>query len=171
MLIMSRWPFYDPEGSFWEKVDRTGGEDACWIWIRSVDTSGYGALKVGGKKVNAHRYSYELTYGAIPEGMEICHKCNNRLCVNPNHLYAGTRRQNVADMIAAGNFGLRTPSPKRGTDNYHAVLTEVEVLDIYERAWSGESQVQIAREYSVSKHTISAIKHGKSWQHLTKHKR
>jgi hypothetical protein len=168
---MPRWPSYDPEGSFWEKVDRSGGKDACWIWTRYADTNGYGALKVWGKKVTAHRYSYELAYGQVPEGMEVCHRCNERLCVNPGHLYAGTRQQNVADMIAAGNSGLRPPPPKQGSDHPSAVLTEAEVIDIYQRAWSGGSQIQIAQEYGVSKHTISDIKHGKSWHHLTKHKR
>jgi hypothetical protein len=168
---MPRWPFHDPEGSFWEKVDRTGGEDACWIWMRCVDTNGYGALKVWSKKVTAHRYSYELAYGLVPEGLEVCHRCNQRLCVNPRHLYAGTRQQNVADMIAAGTSGLRPPPVKQGVDHPYATLTEAEVLDIYQRAWSGESQIQIAREYGVSKYTVSDIKHGKSWQHLTKHKR
>jgi HNH endonuclease len=162
-----RRSFYDPEGSFWEKVDRTHGEDGCWIWTRAT-RAGYGHLKVGRKGVSAHRYSYELAYGSIPEDMIICHRCNQRLCVNPKHLYAGTYKDNIQDLIAAG-MHTSMPPASRGEANGQAVLTEDEVLDIYERAWSGESGKSLAKEYGVNKRTISNIKHGVNWAWLTGH--
>jgi HNH endonuclease len=170
-LIIPRRQHYDPEGSFWEKVDRSGGNDACWIWTRAVDMNGYGALKVWGKKVNAHRYSYELAYGRVPEDKIVCHRCNERLCVNPQHLYAGTYKDNAKDMIAAGTYRAEQPPRRPGESNGQSILTEGQVLEIYRRAWDGEKQTQIAAEYGIDKRTVTDIKYGRSWAWLTGAKR
>jgi hypothetical protein len=163
--------FFDHEGAFWSKVDRSAGNEACWMWLRAVDTSGYGVLKVWGRKVSAHRYSYELAYGPIPEGMLVCHHCNNRLCVNPRHLYAGTSQQNVRDAIGAGTFSYAPrKGGKAGEQNPSARLSENEVLDIYHRAWAGESLRKIAAEYGISHAVVYNIKVGKKWATVTKHK-
>ena len=163
--------FFDHEGAFWSKVDRSAGETACWIWMRAVDSSGYGALKVRGRKLNAHRYSYELHYGTIPDGLDVCHRCNTRLCVNPAHLYVGTRKQNVADSIAAGTYHFLSGggANQKGEKNPHATLTNEEVLEIYQRAWSGERLQKIADDYGIVKSVVVRIKHGERWAHITKH--
>lgn len=79
----------------------------CWLWVASLQSSGdkdgRGAICVDGKSRFAHRVSYELHKGPIPASRYICHRCNNTLCVNPDHLYAGTQKDNVRDMIAAGH--------------------------------------------------------------------
>lgn len=88
---------------FWQKVD-TSGE--CWAWTGGRDKDGYGCIKLSRsrKQVGAHRYSYELFYGAIPDDAVICHTCDNPGCVNPAHLYAGTHKTNAEDKMARGRW-------------------------------------------------------------------
>lgn len=89
---------------FWLKVDVRGAND-CWLWTASVDTSGYGwGISVNrSRRITAHRYSWMLKNGPIPRGMIICHKCNTPRCVNPKHLYAGTHKDNMRDLLSSGN--------------------------------------------------------------------
>lgn len=88
---------------FWLKVRKSEG---CWIWQGIIDKRpdhGYGWFKFGGKwRVRAHRFSWEITYGNIPDGMLICHKCDVRACVRPEHLFLGTSRDNAKDMTKKG---------------------------------------------------------------------
>ena len=101
------WRKFDPEGAFWSKVDRTGGPNACWPWLAAEDSNGYGAVKWGGKKQNAHRVALELKLGRpLGDRMLACHsrECTTRLCCNPAHLREGTSRDNVEDMHATGGF-------------------------------------------------------------------
>ena len=83
---------------FWEKVDIKGTGE-CWNWVAAIDTSEYGAFKYNGKKVNSHRMAWFLTYGDFPD-LLVLHSCDNRKCCNPNHLFLGTYRDNVKDMIS-----------------------------------------------------------------------
>lgn len=82
---------------FWSKVDRLGS-DECWIWTGYRMYAGYGEMAFLGRKIGAHRFSYLLHSGPLGDGKCICHKCCNRLCVNPRHLYQGTYRDNWLDM-------------------------------------------------------------------------
>lgn len=171
-----RWGFrHDPEGSFWSKVDRSGGPDACWEWTAFVDNNGYGALKVGGKKTTAHRYSLELALDRpIRSGMLVCHRCNNRTCVNPSHLYEGTPKQNVADMIRDGTRHRQPGNTQYINDaglNRHSGLTDDQILTIYHRARSGETSRALGREYGISHSMVTAIATGYRWSSLTGHKR
>jgi hypothetical protein len=80
-------------------VQKTSG---CWLWTASLTSTGYGQMMVHGKKQKAHRVSWEIHHGPIPDGMCVCHACHNPRCVKPEHLYLGTQSDNVADMKASG---------------------------------------------------------------------
>jgi len=87
---------------FWEKVE-VKGDDECWPWKASqVGTTGYGQFRLNEQKPRAHRIAWFIANGTIPEGLKICHSCDNTLCCNPAHLWAGTQKENIRDMISKG---------------------------------------------------------------------
>lgn len=135
----------------------------CWLWLGAPTFRGYGEIKVWitdkiKRSQRAHRVSWTLFRGPIPPGMVVCHHCDNRACVNPDHLFLGTQLDNVRDMIKKN----RQVNPV-GTRNSSAVLTESQVLEIRD---SNEPQGVLAARYGVCDANISAIKTRKSWKHL-----
>jgi hypothetical protein len=90
------------EERFFQKVNKT---DSCWLWTGAVNSRGYGSIGVAGKTTSAHRLSYLWFKGEIPEGMFVCHTCDIRACVNPEHLWVGTNSDNMKDMIAKDRHG------------------------------------------------------------------
>lgn len=139
----------------------------CWVWKRSKNKqTGYGAC-VGPKpkqQNTAHRLSYELYYGEIPSGLHVCHRCDNPPCCNPAHLFLGTVRDNMQDMIAKGraNHEGKHPNPAGRK------LSESQVKEIKIKILSGkQTLISIAKEYNINISSIKRIKKGESWENIT----
>ena len=136
--------------------------DGCWEWIGSRSSTGYGNIRCPtASRVmvrNAHRLSYEFFVGPIPPGLFVCHKCDNRGCVNPDHLFVGTCADNSADMVAKGRS-------VHGERNRKARLTAKQIAEIRRLyAAGGITQEQIGEMYGVSGSHICGIVKGKFWK-------
>lgn len=147
-----------PEQRFWPKVQKT---DGCWLWTAGQAGDGYGAFGLNRRAIRAHRYSWELFYGPVPNGMNVLHKCDTPSCVRPEHLFLGTQTDNIADMVAKG----RQRAP-RGTQRPNAKLTADDVQQIRHRIVLGEKDRAIADTYGVRPGLIWLIRHGHAWAHL-----
>lgn len=138
--------------AFEKRVER--GAD-CWLWTGYIRPNGYGSLKLGKRNFQAHQLSVILDGRAIPPGMDVCHHCDNRRCVNPAHLYVGTRSQNMADCITRGRH-----NKPAGEKHPRCKLSDAEVARIRQRAAAGEGLNALGREYRVHGATISRLVRG-----------
>lgn len=139
---------------FLRNVDAVGFDHkACWPWKGTGKGNGYGTANVGGRYMSAHRRAYELFRGPIPEGHEVCHSCDNRWCVNPDHLFTGTHAENMADCKSKG----RTSG---GTRKH---LREGQVQEVKRRLLAGISPRTIAQHMDINYHTVTAIMGGRSY--------
>lgn len=137
-------------------------EGGCWVWT-AADNHRYGLISNGSKMLKAHRVSYEIHVGQIPEGLVVMHSCDNPLCVNPEHLSVGTQLDNIRDRDMKGR---QVPNMPAGSSNGMHKLTETEVLSIRRLRSAGWSHSAIAERFGVSRSCISAILSGKRWAHL-----
>lgn len=144
---------------FWKHVEKT---ESCWLWTASKNPNGYGQIRHGDRPVLAHRVSWEIHNGPIPDGVEVCHNCpggDNPACVNPSHLFLGDHADNMQDSVQKG----RTNRGERAT---YSKLTEIQVAEMRRRYAIGDiSQSELANEYGISQSTVTEIIRGVIWSH------
>lgn len=152
--LWRRGPKLKPiEGRFWSKVKKS---DGCWMWLGSKDSTGYGRIGAGGRQRSsllAHRVSWQVNLGEIPEGKCVLHRCDNPSCVNPAHLFLGSNRDNSQDALAKGRLGTNK-------------LTDRKVVNIRRRAAEGERHAKLAEDYGVSAVTIFNVVTRRTWKHI-----
>ncbi len=151
---------------FEAKVDRSNGPDRCWWWTASITGGGYGQIgrgRLGDGNALSHRVAYELDVGPIPDGMQVLHRCDNKLCCNPAHLFLGTQLDNIHDMDAKGRDNRVGP---RGERAGLAKLTDAEVLEIRALYTANARQVDLAARFRVGQSTISSIVRRSTWAHI-----
>lgn len=148
--------------NFWSKVNLTADENRCWEWQGGLSDRGYGHFTVtaNNKSRNwrAHRYAWFLIYGVEPK-LFLLHSCDNRKCVNPNHLREGTHKENMQDMVNRNR-------QSKGVDCHSAKLTPDDVLKIRNRVSKGESQNAVARDLKITQYLVWAIVHKTLWRHV-----
>lgn len=138
--------------------DKFTKSDGCWEWNAYKNPKGYGAFSFNGRQRLAHRIAYQLYVGEIPDGLFVCHHCDNPRCINPSHLFLGTVSDNNRDR---GNKG-------RGKDQYGekhccSKLTSAQVIEIRAKYSEGTTQVNLAKEFGVGQAAISKIICGRTW--------
>lgn len=184
------------EENFWKKVNKDGPVPEhkpelgpCWVWTRCLNHNGYGEFQYFGKRTHTHRVSWLLAHGPIPDGMLVCHACDNPACVNPEHLWLGTHKQNAQDAKSKGrlpvgdNHYSRTNPEKlargdrtrlgrnpelaiRGDAHVLTKIPDAEVPNIHARYRAGEPMTAIAATYNCDPSNIALIVKGKSRKHL-----
>jgi len=147
---------------FWDKVDKKSEND-CWEFMSHRDKDGYGIFTIRHKNIKAHRFSYILAYGKIPEGLLIRHfVCDNPCCVNPNHLLTGTNADNSRDCISKNRH-------VKGEDVNTCKLTEKDVLKIRQLYAERDISVKdLSNMFGVDRHQILNAATGRSWKHVDK---
>jgi len=145
------------EELFWQKINKND-PNGCWIWTAGTFPSGYGKFEgTQRKQWQAHRFSWTIVNGPIPEGVSICHHCDIPKCVNPDHLFLGSVKDNMQDAARKGRMS-------RGEDHPNVTLTEVEVAEIF---LSTKTSRELANIYLVGRRTIRDIKDGYTWTWIT----
>lgn len=147
------------EQRLWGRVEKRGPDD-CWEWQGNRDSRGYGRFRLEGKSIGVHRAAYILTHGPISADRVVCHRCDNPACCNPAHLFLGTTKDNVQDMIQKGRDAMV------GSANSNAKLTEPDVIRIREMAQTGMTYQAIADHFNVTISLIGKVVTRRMWNHV-----
>jgi hypothetical protein len=140
-------------------IAKTVASGECLLWTGSLNARGYGEFWFRGAPERAHRASWVLAFGDIPLGMFVCHHCDNRRCVRPDHLFLGTPADNSADMVAKGR-------QNRGERQHAARLAAAQVREIRTLLSGGHSRATVAMRFGVTTATIRGIHIGMTWRHV-----
>ena len=153
--------FQESIPEFWNLVSKKSDTE-CWEWLGCKHDEGYGRFRSDGKFISAHKFSYALHFGDIPEGLCVCHKCDNPPCCNPNHFFLGTKKDNSNDRDVKGRN-----VNKRGEENGSSKLKEQQVLEIRASYIPFKCTVRkLASTYNVSAATIKLVIARKRWSHI-----
>lgn len=156
---------------FFEKIDKGVDDDkCCWIWKGSRSGSGYGQFWNGKRNIPAHRF---LVVDFMPEGKEACHQCDNKLCVRPDHIFIGTRSDNMQDCVSKGRLrpqngfiAMLKVRNQRGSRNHECKLTEAQAIEAKNCSRVRGAATALAKRFGVSLTVICDIRDGKRWVHL-----
>lgn len=144
--------------AFWEKVDKRG-PDECWLWKGAKQRAGYGHFRTPeGKTITSSRFAWVLANGAIPDGMHALHRCDNRACVNPAHIFLGSHTQNMADCKAKGRH-------TKGEQTKRNKITERQARDVLAQKGRAKAD-ELAHTLGVTPGAIHAIWRGDAWSHI-----
>lgn len=159
--------YRNPEARFWRRVDRNGPIHstlgACWVWTGGKFDNSYGAIYVDGKSKKAHHFSWTYHYGPFSSALCVLHKCDNPSCVNPHHLFLGSKADNSTDMVRKGR-------QTKGEQHSRAKVTEEMVKVIRsEYVWrsSTHGTYGLAKKYGLSQYCIMSIIQRKTWKHVS----
>lgn len=157
----------DPKILFWRHVQKT---EKCWLWTGngSGPKGVYGGFNNRGKKIKAHRFSWEMHYGSIPAGLNVLHSCDTPRCVNPAHLFLGTMKDNTQDMVQKGRHYTVT-KPEfilRGSQIGQARFSEKQVFQLRRLRLKGVSYHRMAKWVGMNRSTLRRAVNGESWAHV-----
>lgn len=147
------------EEAFWANV-KVGASDECWEWQSKSIAAGYGLIWACGEHITAHRFSYEIHNGPIPDGLDVLHGCDNKLCANPRHLRVGTARDNIRDAIDRGRVWDESGA------HVGAKLSAADIPIIRQLASEGWEYRAIAERFNVDPANIGQIVRGQTWKHI-----
>lgn len=154
------------EERFWSKVDKNGPtmphmSTCCWVWTSECVNKGYGRMKYGTVRQLAHRISWELKNGPIPKDLQVLHQCDKPPCVRPDHLFLGTQKENLQDMLKKGRANKAI-----GQRHGRSKITEADVRKAHYLVADGVPQMEVALKLGVHVNTIARVISGSRWAHI-----